>query len=263
MGLQIRREAVSERIQETGAQARRWLIHLRREPFSVAFTLLQPVILLVFMGGAFEALARDFGGGNYRVYLLAGVLGLTVFGNSMAGGISLLFDKENGFLSRLLSTPISRTSVLVGRFLAVNLATILQSLLMLLLGLLFGIQIVAGLGGWVAILMLGLLLGFGVTLISLVLAFVVDSHGDFFAIVGISALPLTFLSSAFVPVEMLPFWMKVVAWANPMTYTVDAMRSLILRGWDISVLARSGAVLIVFDAAVLWIARDVFRRHLA
>lgn len=250
-------------LQETKAQLVRWLIHARREPFSMAFNLLNPIILLIFMGGAFQSLAKDFTGGDYRAYLLPGVLALTAFGNSLAGGISLLFDKENGFLLRLMSAPVSRGSILVSRFLAVNINTMLQCAIILILGLLFGVQIATGLTGAVTLLLISLLLGFGVTVISLILAFVLENHGDFFAILGITALPLTFLSSAFVPVESLPAWMAFLAQVNPMTYAVDGMRTLALSGWNGSVLARMAVVLVVFDVAMFWIGSRVLRRHLA
>jgi len=249
--------------QETKAQLVRWMIHLRREPFNIAFNLLNPVILLIFMGGAFQGLARESVGGDYRAYLLPGILALTAFGNSMAGGIPLLFDKENGFLLRLMSVPISRPSIIIGRFLAVNINTTLQCLIILVLGLIFGIRIATGLGGVVALLIIGLLLGFGVTVISLCLAFVLNNHGDFFAIMGITALPLSFLSSAFVPLESLPLWMRLVAWMNPMTYAIDAMRSLVLSGWDGLLLAQLAIVLLIFDAAMFWIGAKVLSRHLA
>ena len=257
-----------EFFQETDAQLRRWLIHLRREPFSLAFNLLNPIILLIFMGSAFQGLARDSVardafGGDYRSYLLPGVLALTAFGNSMGGGIPLLFDRESGFLVRLMSAPISRASILVSRFLAVNVSTMLQCLLILLLGLLFGVRIAAGLGGVAALLVVALLLGFGITVISLMLAFVLENHGDFFAIMGITALPLTFLSSAFVPLDALPSWMRMVAQINPMTYAIDAMRSLILTGWDAPRLLFMLAVLLVFDAAMFFLGARVLSRHLA
>jgi ABC-2 type transport system permease protein len=252
-----------EFVQETKAQLVRWMIHLRREPFNMAFNLVNPVILLIFMGGAFQGLAQGSVGTDYRTYLLPGIFALTAFGNSMAGGIPLLFDKENGFLLRLMSAPISRASILVGRFLAVNINTMLQCLIILGLGLIFGIRIATGLGGVLALLLIALALGFGVTVISLILAFTLENHGDFFAILGISALPVSFLSSAFVPLDSLPLWMRILAWINPMTYAIDGMRSLILSGWDHSLLVQMGIVLLVFDGAMFWLGSKVLRRHLA
>ncbi|NIO07093.1 MAG: ABC transporter permease [Deltaproteobacteria bacterium] len=250
-------------MQETRAQLVRWLIRLRREPFSVAFNLVNPIILLIFMGGAFEGIMGQAMTSGYREYLLAGILALTAFGNSMGGGIALLFDKENGFLLRLMSAPISRGSILVGRFLAVNINTVVQCLLIILLGLLFGIRVASGVGGVFGLLMMSMLLGFGVTVISLVLAFVLNGHGDFFAVLGITVLPLTFLSSAFVPLESMPAWMSTVAWVNPVTYAVDGMRSLILGGWDGPSLLRIVVVLLVFDAAMFVLGNRVLKRHLA
>lgn len=250
-------------VQETRAQFTRWMLHLKREPFSLAFNLLNPLILLVFMGGAFQGLARNALGGDYRSYLLPGVLALTAFGNSMAGGIPLLFDRENGSLTRLMTAPISRPSIILSRFLAVNLSTTLQCLLILVLGIAFGVRIATGVGGVVALLAFGLLLGFGVTAISLMLAFCFENHGDFFAVIGLTSLPLTFLSSAFVPLDRLPSWMRAVALVNPMTYAIDAMRTLILTGWNPQPLAFMAAVLLAFDAVMLWLGSRVLGRHLA
>lgn len=254
---------MAERIQETKAHFIRWLIHLRREPFSMAFSLLNPVILLIFMGGAFQSLARSSLGQDYRAYLLPGILALTVLGNSLSGGISLLFDKENGFLSRVMSTPTSRDSILVGRFLAVNVTTIVQCLMMLGLGFLFGVPIASGAAGVLGLLGIGLLLSFGITIISLTLAFVLTNHGDFFAILGITILPAGFLSSAFVPLDSLAPWMRLLAQFNPMTYAIDGMRSLILSGGDGPQLLRMTVVLLGFDCAALWLGIRVFRRQLA
>ena len=252
-----------EFLQETRAQLVRWLIHLKREPYSMAFNLVNPVILLIFMGGAFQAIAGSSIGENYRAYLLPGILALTAFGNSLAGGIPLLFDKENGFLSHLMSTPISRGSMLVSRFLAVNINTMVQCAIILILGSLLGIRIATGLGGALLLLGIGLLLGFGITVLSLVLAFVLENHGDFFAVVGIATLPVSFLSSAFVPLNALPSWMRIVAELNPMTYAIDGMRSLVLSGWDGQPLIRMVLVLLIFDAAAFWLGSRVLRRHLA
>ncbi len=252
-----------EFLQETKAQLVRWLIHLRREPFGVAFNLVNPVILLIFMGGAFQGLMGDSIVGGYRSYLMAGILALTAFGNSMAGGIALLFDKENGFLLRMMTAPISRGSILVGRFLAININTLVQCLIMLILGLLFGVRIATGVSGIFALLLISMLLGFGVTVISLILAFVLENHGDFFAVLGITVLPLTFLSSAFVPLDSMAAWMRMLAWLNPVTYAVDGMRSLILSGWNGPSLLRLGMVLVIFDVLIFLLGSRVLRRHMA
>ena len=86
-----------EFLQETKAQLVRWMIHLVREPFNLAFNLVNPIIILIFMGGAFEGLARDSTGGDYRAFLLPGILALTAFGNSLAGGIPCFSTRRTAF----------------------------------------------------------------------------------------------------------------------------------------------------------------------
>jgi len=215
--------------QETWAQLERWLIRLRREPFNLTFALLQPMLFFIFFGSAFERMVQTaVTGPSYRAFILGGVVTLTVMTNSLAGGIPLLFDKENGFLGRLLVAPISRASILFARFLFVNLVSGIQTVLFLGLAWLFGIRIGTGITGVVLILVLGWLLGCGVTIISLWLAFKLRGHGDFFALLGTITPVLTFVSTAFVPLDRMPGWMAWMARLNPLSYAVDGMRALVM-----------------------------------
>ena len=253
-----------EFVQETRAQITRWLIHLRRERFSILFALVSPVIFLVFFGGAFSGMApAALPGGSYRTFILPGIVALTVFGSSLSGGIELLFDKENGTLTRILAAPISRASILVSRFLYVNLVSSLQVMIILILAFLLGARIATGLPGLAVLLALGLLLGFALTIISLVLAFSLTNHGEFFAILSFLTLPLAFLSSAFVPLDKMPRWMAALAHLNPMTYAVNGMRTLVVSGWDWAYLGRMALVLVCFDAVALAFGVRVLRRRIS
>jgi len=253
-----------EFVQETLAQLARWLLHLRRERFSIVFALVSPVIFLVFFGGAFSGIASStLPGGDYRTFILAGIVALTVFGSSLSGGIELLFDKENGTLTRILAAPISRASILVSRFLYVNLVSSLQVLIILTLAFFLGARIATGLSGLIVLMALGLLLGFALTIISLVLAFSLTNHGEFFAILSFLTLPLAFLSSAFVPLEKMPPWMAACARLNPMTYAVNGMRTLVVSGWDWSYLGKMTLILLAFDAVALVVGVRVLRRRIS
>jgi ABC-2 type transport system permease protein len=245
---------------ETWAQLRRWLLRLTREQFSLALGLVQPVIFLVFLGSAFDRIARSATGTSYRAFLLPGIIALTVFGNSLAGGIPLLFDRESGLFSRLLATPVSRSSILISRFLAVNVMTGLECLLMLALALLMGITIATGVTGVLGILLFGVFLGMGITIVSLILSFTLRGHGDFFAVIGIVTLPLTFLSTAFVPESALPAWMAVAARLNPLTHAVEAIRSLVLTGWNWGLLGRTLSFLVLFDLLMMALGVWVLRK---
>ena len=136
--------------QEISALTMRWVRRLSREKFSMLFTLVQPMLFwLIFFGNLFQraADAQVTQAPNYISFLAAGVVVMTVLNNGLAGGVDLLFDKENGFLERLMSTPIRRSSVILSRFIFVMTITSLQVLVILGVAWLFGVTPATGLGG--------------------------------------------------------------------------------------------------------------------
>jgi ABC-2 type transport system permease protein len=228
------------------------------------FALVQPLLWFALFGNIFSRVARgsQFGNVSYLTFMAASALSLTVVGNSLMGGIPLLMDRELGFLNKLLTAPISRNSILISRFIFVNTVTWIQMTIILVVGLLMGVRAAAGLPGIVLLYLLGGLLGMGITLISLALAFLLHSHGEFFAIVGFINLPLVFISSALIPVSLMPPWLALLARLNPLTYAIDGMRSMIVPGWHTQPIWRIVSALIVFDLICFFLAARVYRRNL-
>jgi ABC-2 type transport system permease protein len=176
--------------------------------------------------------------------------------------VDLLFDKENGFLERLMSAPIHRSSVILSRFIFVMTITSLQVLVILGIAFLFGVHPATGLLGVATILVIGMLFGVGLTAISMAMAFSVKSHGDFFSVLGFLSLPMIFLSSALVPLTAMPGWMSVLAQFNPMTWAIDAVRPLILTNWSDALphVGMAVVVMLIFDALCLYGGAKAFRR---
>ena len=254
-------------IQEVTALTMRWVKRLSREPMSMAFGLIQPMLFwLILFGNLFEKTARIpslSGAPDYITFLTGGVVVMTVLNSGLAGGVDLLFDKESGFLERLLSTPISRNALIISRFIFVMAITTVPILIILLVAyVLFGVYPQSGLEGLGLILLVGLMLGLGLIAISLSLAFAIKAHGNFFALLGFLTLPLIFLSSALVPIGEMPAWMGFLARFNPMTYATDAVRSLILGGWASAALLKVLLVLLFFDALCIWVSGRIFHRQL-
>ena len=120
--------------QEVLALTMRWVRRLSREKFSMLFTLVQPMLFwLIFFGSLFQRAAniQILDAPNYMSFLAGGVVVMTVLNNGLAGGVDLLFDKENGFLERMMSTPIHRSSVILSRYLFVMAITGMQILVIL------------------------------------------------------------------------------------------------------------------------------------
>jgi ABC-2 type transport system permease protein len=248
--------------QEVLAQSRRWLIHIQREKLNLFFSIAQPALWLIFFGGMFQrAIDRSvIDAPNYTTFMLPGILVITVVGDAVAGAMPLMWDKENGFLAKMLTAPISRSSIIVSRFVFQMGLGLVQAAAILGVGLALGVHFETGIPGLVLILVITGLLGMSLTATFLGLAFVAKNHGDFFAITGFVTLPLFFMSSAFAPLNAMPDWMQVVARANPLTYSINAMRHLVVDGWTAS-LTGDLAVLLAFASVCLLLGTSAFQRH--
>lgn len=253
-------------IQETAALTMRSIRRLSRERISMAFGLIQPMLFwLILFGNLFQKTAQipAFQGQDYITFLTAGVVAMTVLNSGLSGGVDLLFDKESGFLERLLSAPMSRNSLIYSRFIFVMGITSVQILIILFVAfILFGVYPHSGLGGMALIMLVGLLFGLGLIAISLTLAFAIKGHGNFFALMGFITLPLIFLSSALVPLQAMPGWMAFLARFNPMTYAIEAVRGLIMGGWFWADIIKVLVVLVVFDLISIGFSSRVFHRQL-
>ena len=248
--------------QEVGALARRWFIQLSRDRLNLVFSVCQPALWLVFFGSGIEHAvdAKVIGTSNYIGFILPGVISLTVVTNAVSGAMPMLWDKETGYLDKLLSMPIARSSLIVSRFLFQFALGCAQVVLVFVVAVIIGAGIASGPLGAIAILAVAGVLSMASTAVFMGLAYRVPTHGTFFAITGFVTLPLVFMSNAFVPVDAMPGWMAVVARLNPLTYAIEAMRILVLDGWQVGV-ATSLGVLILFAAACLTAGTYEFRRH--
>jgi ABC-2 type transport system permease protein len=248
--------------QEVLALTRRWWIELLRERLNLASSLVQPAIWLVFFGaGVGRAIDADvIGTGDYTGFMLAGIITFTIVGNGVAGAMPLLWDKETGYLDRLMSMPIARSSVIVSRFVFQVAQQTAQILLVVIVAFVLGVRIATGPLGLVMILLTAALLTMSVTAAFSALAYAVPQHGTFFAVAGFVTLPLLFMSNAFVPLDVMPGWMEVVARLNPLTYAIETMRTLVLDGWDATILL-SLSVLTVAGGLCLALGTWQFRKQ--
>jgi len=248
-------------IRSTLALARRWVRRLRREPVGLLASLAQPVVWLVLFGNLFTNLVT-FSQYNYVAFMTAGVVVMTVFDGALSGGVELLFDRESGILRRIIASPISTSSIIASRMVFVLVIAGAQGLILLFVAVLLGVGIASGPLGIGLALLTSLLLGVGVLSASMALAFGLSGHAQFFSITGFISLPIIFASSALAPVSQMPLWLRAVASINPLTYTIDGVRHLILQGFDWVALGFVFLVLSVFDLVMFAVATWAMRRCL-
>lgn len=257
-----RSTALSAWTQEVLALTRRWFLLLMRERLELVFTLIQPAVWLVFFGTAVGRAVdhKVIGTSDYLGFVLPGIIAFTVVGSGVGGAMPLLWDKETGYLDKLMSMPIARSSIIFSRFLYQLVLCWAQVVLVLGVAFAMGVRVAAGLPGVLLILGAAGLLTMAIIAAFAALAYVVPHHGTFFAITGFITMPVLFVSNAFIPLHAMPVWMSVCAHLNPLTYAIEAMRILVLDGWSGGI-ASPLVILALCSAACLAIGTDQFRRQ--
>lgn len=237
-------------LRASAALVKRWLWRLKREPAGLVSSLLQPAVWLILFGHLFEGgtAVTEY---SYIAFMTAGVIVMTVFNAALAGGVEILFDREANVLQRLIASPIHPAAIFASRFVFVIGLASSQATIILVVALILGVRIASGLLGLGLIVATGILLGIGITGISVALALALRSHGPFFSITGFVSLPLIFASNALAPLDVMPAWLRWLARLNPMTYAIGAVRQLILEGVDWALVGSMSGVLIAFDVVMV------------
>ena len=209
---------------------KRDLLRFVRDRARLASSLGQPLLFLVLFGGGFSAAISGLGGGelNYTQFLFPGILAMTVLFTAVFSAVSVVWDREFGFLKEVMVAPVSRYAVAAGKVAGGSSVALLQGLIILVLAPVLGISF-----SWVQIgLIIGILLLLAVMMTSfgLLLAARQQSMEGFHMMMNFVLLPMFFLSGAFFPLQGVPAWMHLLATADPVTYGVDPLRQIVLQG---------------------------------
>ncbi len=190
---------------------------------SITFPLL---FLFVFGSGLSARMGFLSPGVDFTQFMFPGIIGMTVLMSSFMAGISVVWDREFGFLKEVLVAPISRASVAIGKTLGAATVALLQGMIILLLAPLVGVSFSA----WtiLALLPLMLLLAVSMGSLGILLATRIKSMEAFQAVMQMLMFPIVFLSGVFFPLEGLPAWMNVVVKINPATYGIAPIRQVVL-----------------------------------
>lgn len=265
-----------ELVQETLALTRRLFIQLQRRPSTLIAGIIQPVMWLLLFGALFQNAPKGiFGNTNYGQFLSAGIIVFTAFGGALNAGLPVMFDREFGFLNRLLVAPLaSRFSIVLASAIFIISQSLLQAAVIVAAAAFLGAGLpnLAGLG---AIALIVFLVALGVTALSLGLAFALPGHIELIAVIFVTNLPLLFASTALAPLSFMPKWLQIVATLNPLSYAIEPIRYLYLHSnWSLSSVVMQapwgsvtfgGALLILlgFSFVALASIQPLLRRTLA
>jgi len=204
-----------------------WLRQMKRfyrAKSRIIASIVQPLFFLFILGSGFRV--ATFAGieGDYIHFLAPGIITMAIMFSSMFTGVSVLWDKQFGFLQEVLVAPISRFSIIFGRTLGGATTALIQGFIILFISLALGVQI-PSIFGFVLTLITMILVSFTAVGFGLIFASKMNDFQGFQVIMNLLIMPLFFLSSAFFPIgESLPGWLRTIAYVNPMFYMVDGMR---------------------------------------
>ncbi|NJL65641.1 MAG: ABC transporter permease [Methylacidiphilales bacterium] len=246
---------LAETIQETLALTKRLFIQLQRRPSTLLAGIIQPVMWLVLFGALFQNAPKGIFGNttNYGQFLAAGVIVFTAFAGALNAGLPIMFDREFGFLNRLLVAPLaSRFSIVFASAIFIISQSLLQAAVIVGAAAFLG----AGLpdaAGLATITLIVFALALGVTALSLGLAFTLPGHIELIAVIFVSTLPMLFASTALAPLAFMPHWLQVVATINPLSYAIEPIRYLYTHSdWNLnSIVMRSFWGDVSFGGALL------------
>jgi len=216
---------------------RRDLIRFASDRMRIATMLVQPLLFLFVLGAGLQTLAAaSTDGVDLKTFIFPGVLCMALVFSAMFNAISLVMDREFGFLREMMVAPVRRSSIVVGKCLGGATVASLQGLILLVLAGFVDVPydplLLLGLFG------LQLLIAFTVTAFGVMVAVRVKQIQTFTTVMQMLVMPLFFLSGALYPVAGLPTWLQVLTRLNPLTYGVDAMRRLVFAHLDVSAAAQ-------------------------
>lgn len=211
-----------------------WLRELKtfiRARSRIVGNIVQPFFFLAILGVGFKSsmkfTAAGMQGLDYLQFLVPGLVGMSLLFSSMFAGLSILWDRQFGFLREIMVAPVSRLSLVLGRVAGGMTTTVLQAFSILLIAHLFGFRLKGALD---LLLSAGFMLLIGIGFVGMGVAFaskMEDMHG-FQIVMNFIIMPIFFLSGALFPLEGLPSWLSFLIYMDPLTYGVDALRAVML-----------------------------------
>jgi ABC-2 type transport system permease protein/oleandomycin transport system permease protein len=247
-------------VTDTLTITRRNLLVWMRVPAYLVFTVVQPVIFVLMFRYVFGGAIQVNVPGGYVNFLMPGIIAQTAAFACFGTAIALAQELTKGVIDRLRSMPMARSAVLTGRLLADTLRMLITILIVVAVGYAVGFRFLNGAGLAVAMVALAVVFGVAMATISAFTGLAIGDEESVQAFGLIWLFPLTFLSSAFVPIDTMPGWLQAFANNQPVTYVVDAMRGMALGGPIAAPLWKSVAWLVGIFVVFVPLAVRAYRK---
>lgn len=242
----------------------RYLRAFARQPFYILITLVQPVVWLFLFSQLFKSVTQlpGFGeGGSYIGFLTPGIVAMTALFSNGWSGMAYVTDMDRGVLDRFLVTPASRGALIAGQLVYTALTTLIQTLIILGLGLAGGASFHGGVGIVLVFIVCTMLLGAAFAGYSNGLALLLRTQESLIGAVNFLVLPASFLSSTFMPPSLMPGWIRDVSHYNPVSWTVDVGRQMLSSHVDWGLVGAHLGYLAALALVLGWWSGRAFRSY--
>jgi ABC-2 type transport system permease protein len=230
---------------------------LRHDPAELITRAVQPALWLLVFGGIFTTVrVIPTGDLSYISFMAPGILAQSVLFIAIFYGITIIWERDLGILHKFLVSPTPRPALVLGKALSAGVRALSQVAIIYILSIIVGVAINWNPLNIIMVLAVAILAAALFSTMSLILASLVKTRERFMGIGQLLTMPLFFTSNAIYPLSMMPDWLQVIARLNPLTYTVDALRGLMITGgssiygvgWDVLVLFAVMVILVLIGS---------------
>jgi ABC-2 type transport system permease protein len=230
-----------------------------RDRTRLVASLAQPLLFLIVFGTGLSSALSGAGGGfagpaaaaaglTYTQFIFPGIIGMSVLFSAIFGAMSIVWDREFGFLKEVLVAPIDRSAVAIGKSLGGATQAMIQGLILLVLAPFIGVKLTV----WsvAALLPLVFVLAFALSAMGVAIASRMRSMQGFQVVMNFLMMPMFFLSGSLFPLAGLPVWMTVLTRIDPAAYGMDPLRRVVLGGAGVPSVALDRMGLTIFDTVL-------------
>lgn len=235
---------------------------LRHDPWEIFSRAIQPLLWLGLFGSVMARVHGIASGSTpYLDFLAPGILAQSVLFVAIFYGISAIWERDLGVLHRYMVSPAPRSALVIGKALSSSLRGLAQALVVYISAAFMGVGLNFAPGN-IAVTVLLIVVGSGLfSTFSLIIACIVKTRERFMGIGQVLTMPIFFASNAIYPIELMPDWLKIVSRFNPLTYEVDGLRAVMLRGGESTFgLPTDFAALLAVTAVLVVIATRMYPR---
>ncbi len=210
----------------------REMLRFRRSKSRIIGSIATPLFFLVFLGSALDT-AVDINGVSYIDYMAPGIIAMSVLFSSLTGGISIIWDREFGYLKEILIAPVSRFYTALGKSIGGVTTALIQGIILMVIAGIIGVNYTSAWGQVLSIPIM-FLIGLGFIGLGISIASKIESIEGFQLVMTFLTFPLLMASTAFYPLENLPVWLKTIVLLNPLTYGIESLRWALIADPQIS-----------------------------